>query len=89
VLERSAVGRALNDAVLLAPAVAGNGPSGNIMMAGASSPSKASTIVNGVVVNENLRRAGAESLHRGRDPGDEGVTGGPSPPSTDSFGAAW
>src|SRR5262245_10790855 len=33
-LERLPVGRALNDAVLLAPGVAGNGPSGNIMMAG-------------------------------------------------------
>ena len=36
-LERLPVGRTLNDAVLLAPAVAGTGPSGNIMMAGALS----------------------------------------------------
>jgi outer membrane receptor for ferrienterochelin and colicin len=54
VLERLPVGRALNDAVLLAPAVAGNGPSGNIMMAGALS-FESQYLVNGVVVNENLR----------------------------------
>jgi hypothetical protein len=53
-LERLPVGRALNDAVLLAPAVAGNGPSGNIMMAGALS-FESQYLVNGVVVNENLR----------------------------------
>ncbi len=54
VLERLPVGRALNDAVLLAPGVAGNGPSGNIMMAGALS-FESQYLVNGVVVNENLR----------------------------------
>src|SRR5207247_8654694 len=53
-LERLPVGRALNDAVLLAPGVAGNGPSGNIMMAGALS-FESQYLVNGVVVNENLR----------------------------------
>src|SRR5712671_626972 len=53
-LERLPVGRALTDAVLLAPAVAGNGPSGNIMMAGALS-FESQYLVNGVVVNENLR----------------------------------
>ena len=53
-LERLPVGRALNDAVLLAPAVAGNGPSGNIMMSGALS-FESQYLVNGVVVNENLR----------------------------------
>src|SRR5207244_11948196 len=47
-------GRALNDAVLLAPGVAGNGPSGNIMMAGALS-FESQYLVNGVVINENLR----------------------------------
>ena len=54
VLERLPVGRALNDAVLLAPGVAGNGPSGNIMMAGALS-FESQYLINGVVVNENLR----------------------------------
>src|SRR5262245_34698618 len=54
VLERLPVGRALNDAVLLAPGVAGNGPSGNIMMAGSLS-FESQYLVNGVVVNENLR----------------------------------
>jgi outer membrane receptor for ferrienterochelin and colicin len=53
-LERLPVGRALNDAVLLAPGVAGNGPSGNIMMAGALS-FESQYLVNGVVINENLR----------------------------------
>src|SRR5262249_25196186 len=53
-LERLPVGRALNDAVLLAPGVAGNGPSGNIMMAGALS-FESQYLINGVVVNENLR----------------------------------
>ena len=53
-LELLPVGRALNDAVLLAPGVAGNGPNGNIMMAGALS-FESQYLVNGVVVNENLR----------------------------------
>jgi Carboxypeptidase regulatory-like domain len=53
-LERLPVGRSLNDAVLLAPGVAGNGPSGNIMMAGALS-FESQYLINGVVVNENLR----------------------------------
>src|SRR5436190_14032091 len=53
-LERLPVGRTLNDAVLLAPAVAGTGPSGNIMMAGALS-FESQYLINGVVVNENLR----------------------------------
>src|SRR5262245_56195133 len=53
-LERLPVGRALNDAVLLAPAVAGNGPSGNIMISGALS-FESQYLVNGVVINENLR----------------------------------
>ena len=52
-LERLPVGRALNDAVLLAPGVAGNGPSGNIMMAGGLS-FESQYLINGVVVNENL-----------------------------------
>lgn len=53
-LELLPVGRALNDAVLLAPGVAGNGPSGNIMIAGALSY-ESQYLVNGVVINENLR----------------------------------
>ncbi|OLC82212.1 MAG: hypothetical protein AUH72_07450 [Acidobacteria bacterium 13_1_40CM_4_65_8] len=53
-LERLPVGRALNDAVLLAPAVAGNGPSGNIMISGGLS-FESQYLVNGVVINENLR----------------------------------
>src|SRR6266851_175387 len=53
-LERLPVGRALNDAVLLAPGAAGNGPSGNIMMAGGLS-FESQYLVNGVVINENLR----------------------------------
>ena len=40
--------------MLLAPGVAGNGPSGNIMMAGALS-FESQYLINGVVVNENLR----------------------------------
>src|SRR5439155_24397978 len=53
-LELLPVGRALNDAVLLAPGVSGTGPSGNIMMAGALS-FESQYLINGVVVNENLR----------------------------------
>jgi len=53
-LEWLPVGRTLNAAVLLAPGVAGNGPSGNIMMAGALS-FESQYLVNGVVINENLR----------------------------------
>jgi hypothetical protein len=53
-LERLPVGRGLNDAVLLAPSVAGTGPSGNIMMSGALS-FESQYLVNGVVINENLR----------------------------------
>ncbi|HEY3383067.1 MAG TPA: TonB-dependent receptor [Vicinamibacterales bacterium] len=53
-LERLPIGRTLNDATLLAPGVAPNGPSGNIMMSGALSFENL-FLVNGVVVNENLR----------------------------------
>ncbi len=53
-LERLPVGRSLNDAVLLAPGTAGNGPSGNVMMSGALS-FESQYLINGVVVNENLR----------------------------------
>jgi outer membrane receptor for ferrienterochelin and colicin len=53
-LELLPVGRTLNAAVLLAPGVAGNGPSGNIMMSGALS-FESQYLVNGVVINENLR----------------------------------
>jgi hypothetical protein len=53
-LEQLPVGRALNDAVLLAPGVAGTGPSGNIIMAGGLS-FESQYLINGVVVNENLR----------------------------------
>lgn len=53
-LELLPVGRALNDAVLLAPGVSGTGPSGNIQMAGALS-FESQYLVNGVVINENLR----------------------------------
>ena len=53
-LQRLPVGRALNDAVLLAPGVAPNGPSNNIQIAGALS-FESLYLVNGVVVNENLR----------------------------------
>ena len=53
-LELLPVGRTLNAAVLLAPGVAGNGPSGNIMMSGALS-FESQYLINGVVINENLR----------------------------------
>jgi hypothetical protein len=53
-LERLPVGRTLNDAVLLAPGVSATGPGGNIIMAGALS-FESQYLINGVVVNENLR----------------------------------
>ena len=48
------VGRTLESAVLLAPGVNGNGPSGNIVIAGALSY-EGLYLINGVNVNENLR----------------------------------
>lgn len=48
------VGRTLESAVLLAPGVSGNGPSGNIVIAGALSY-EGLYLINGVNVNENLR----------------------------------
>jgi hypothetical protein len=53
-LEQLPIGRTLNDAVLLAPGVNNNGPSGNIIMGGALSFENL-FLVNGVNVNENLR----------------------------------
>jgi hypothetical protein len=53
-LERLPVGRALNDAVLLAPGVTPTGPNGNIIVSGALS-FETQYLVNGVVINENLR----------------------------------
>jgi len=54
-LERLPIGRALNDAVLLAPGVTPTGPGGNIMVSGALS-FETQYLVNGVVINENLRQ---------------------------------
>jgi len=54
VLELLPVGRTLNSAVLLAPGVTDNGPGGNIMVSGAMSFENL-FLINGVVVNENLR----------------------------------
>ena len=53
-LERLPVGRTLNAAVLMAPNVTDNGPNGNIMISGAMSYENL-FLINGVVVNENLR----------------------------------
>jgi outer membrane receptor protein involved in Fe transport len=53
-LELLPVGRTLNAAVLLAPGVTDNGPGGNIMVSGAMSYENL-FLINGVVVNENLR----------------------------------
>jgi hypothetical protein len=54
VLELLPVGRTLNSAVLMAPGVTDNGPGGNIMVSGAMSYENL-FLINGVVVNENLR----------------------------------
>jgi len=54
-LERLPIGRALNDAVLLAPGVTPTGPGGNIVVSGALS-FETQYLVNGVVINENLRQ---------------------------------
>jgi hypothetical protein len=48
------VGRRLTDAVLLAPGITDNGPNNNIMVSGAMSYENL-FLINGVVVNENLR----------------------------------
>ena len=53
-VERLPVARTLNGAVLLAPNVTDNGPGGNIMISGALSFENL-FLINGVVVNENLR----------------------------------
>ena len=54
VIERLPMGRTLTAYTLLAPGVNDNGPGGNIMMSGAMSYENLN-LVNGVVVNENLR----------------------------------
>lgn len=53
-LELLPVGRTLASATLLAPGVQDNGPGGNIMISGAMSFEN-QFLVNGVVMNENLR----------------------------------
>lgn len=53
-LELLPVGRTINAATLLAPGVTDNGPGGNIMISGAMSYENL-FLINGVVVNENLR----------------------------------
>ena len=53
-IEKLPIGRTLTSAVLLAPGVTDNGPSGNIMISGALSFENL-FLINGVVVNENLR----------------------------------
>jgi outer membrane receptor for ferrienterochelin and colicin len=53
-IEMLPVGRTLESAVLLAPGVSNNGPSGNIVIAGALSY-EGLYLINGVNVNENLR----------------------------------
>ncbi len=54
VIERLPMSRTLNAYTLLAPGVNDNGPAGNIMMSGALSYENLN-LVNGVVINENLR----------------------------------
>jgi outer membrane receptor for ferrienterochelin and colicin len=53
-IESLPIGRTLESAVLFAPGVSGNGPSGNIVIAGALSY-EGLYLINGVNVNENLR----------------------------------
>ena len=54
IIEKLPVGRTLNSYTLLSPGVNDNGPNGNIMMSGALSYENLN-LINGVVVNENLR----------------------------------
>jgi hypothetical protein len=74
-LDRLPVGRTLNDAVLLAPGVAPNGPLGHIVMSGALSYENL-FLINGVDRQRlpGLGRGNA-SLRRGRDPGDKDLDG--------------
>jgi len=53
-VEKLPLGRTLQAATLLAPGVNDNGPGGNIMVSGALSYENLN-LVNGVVINENLR----------------------------------
>ncbi len=53
-IERLPMGRTFNSYALLAPGVTDNGPNGNTVMSGAMSYENLN-LVNGVVVNENLR----------------------------------
>jgi outer membrane receptor for ferrienterochelin and colicin len=53
-IERLPVGRTVTAAALLAPGVTDNGPGGNVMISGALSFENL-FLINGVVVNENLR----------------------------------
>ena len=62
--------RDINAALLLAPSVHPTGPSGNYSIAGSMSYENL-FMVNGVTVNENLRGQAQQSLHRGRDSGND------------------
>ena len=86
-LEMLPIGRTLNAAVLLAPGVAGNGPSGNIMMSGALS-FESQYLVNGVVINENLRGQ-ALSLFIEDAIQETKVSTGAISAEYGRFGAAW
>ncbi len=67
-LELLPVGRTINAATLLAPGVTDNGPGGNIMISGAMSYENL-FLINGVVVNENLRGQ-ARVFVKAREGGD-------------------
>ena len=62
--------RDINSTLLLAPSVHSTGPGGNYSIAGSMSFENL-FMINGVSVNENIRGTGVQSLHRGRDPGDD------------------
>ena len=82
--------RSLRYVALLAPGVNDTGPAGNIgsantrpalVISGAQS-FESLFLVDGAVVNENMRGTAAGPLHRGRDPGDDGPDAAASRPST-------
>ena len=69
-IEKLPTNRTFVAAALLAPGVQNTGPNGGLSINGAMS-FESLYVVNGVVVNENIRGQAERALHRGRAPGDD------------------
>ncbi len=69
-IEKLPVARTMQQAALLTPGVSSTGPSGAMSISGAASFENV-FMVNGVVVQDNLRSTPLQPVHRGRAPGDD------------------